>query len=236
MFLNRYKFYNKFLYLYLVLRGKTPWLRKSVKRQYSWHGSKHGGFYVIPELLNEKSVVYSFGIGEDISFDRELINKYGCSVYGFDPTPKSIKWVENQKTPGRFHFLPYGISDKTGNVTFYLPKNENHVSGSLTENSVIDTSKTVEVPMKSFDDIITELKHKRIDLLKMDIEGSEYDVLSDILKQDVDIQQILIEFHHRLFNNGNKMTKEAVKLLKSNGFMLYAISNNGEELSFVKES
>ncbi len=234
--MNNYNFLDKLFFLYSVLRGKTPYMCKTVEKPYRWYGSKNGGFYVIPKLLNEKSVVYSFGIGEDISFDKELINKHGCSVYGFDPTPKSIKWVENQKTPDRFHFLPYGISDKTGIVTFYLPKNESHVSGSLAENSNIDTSRKVEVPVKSFNDIIKELKHKRIDVLKMDIEGAEYNVIPDILKQEINIRQILIEFHHRLFSNGNSMTKEAVELLKSYEFELYAISKNGEELSFVKES
>ncbi len=78
------------------------------------------------------------------------------------------------------------------------------------------------------------LKHEKIDVLKMDIEGAEYDVLSDILKQGIAINQILIEFYHRLFSNGNRMIKKAIELLSSNGYDLFAISKNGEELSFVK--
>ncbi len=226
--------YDRLFFLLTFLRGKAPWLHRSVKKHYSWYGNKHAGFFIIPELLNSNSVVYSFGIGEDISFDRELIAKYGCAVYGFDPTPKSIEWVKNSNTPHKFHFLPYGISNKTGSATFYLPINENHVSGSLAETKVVSSSRKVKVPMKSFADIIKELKHNNIDILKMDIEGSEYDVLPDILKQEVDIKQILVEFHHRLFSNGNKMTKDAVELLKSSGFDLFAISKNGEELSFIK--
>ena len=227
---------HRFLYLYLVLRRKTPWLRRSVRRQYLWYGSKHGGFFLMPELLNSNSVVYSFGIGVDISFDTEIINKHGCTVYGFDPTPKSIKWIESSKRPDKFHFLPYGISNKTGSATFYLPVNENHVSGSLAETEVVSSSKKVEVPMKSFNDIIKELKHEKIDVLKMDIEGAEYDVLPDIMKQNISINQIQVEFHHRLFSGGNKKTKDAVELLKNNGFDLYAISKTGEELSFVKRT
>jgi len=34
------------------------------------------------------AVVYSLGIGEDISFDLALIEKYGARVHAFDPTPK----------------------------------------------------------------------------------------------------------------------------------------------------
>jgi len=228
--------YNRLLLLLIFLRGKSPWLRRSVKKHCSWYGNKHAGFYIIPELLNSESVIYSFGVGEDISFDKEIITKHGCTVYGFDPTPKSIQWIKNSNTPDKFHFLPYGISNKTGNATFYLPANEKHVSGSLTENRVVSSTRKVVVPMKSFSDIVKELKHEHINVLKMGIKSSEYDVLPDLLKQNVDISQILIEFHHRLFNNGNKTTTDAVELLKSNGFELFAISNNGEELSFVKKS
>ena len=33
-------------------------------------------------------MVYSVGLGQDISWDKALIEKYRCEVYGFDPTPK----------------------------------------------------------------------------------------------------------------------------------------------------
>ena len=33
------------------------------------------------------------GCGEDISFDLGLIEMFDCDVYGFDPTPKSIDFV-----------------------------------------------------------------------------------------------------------------------------------------------
>ena len=48
------------------------------------------GFYLNPEFINEKSIIYSFGIGEDISFDLSLIKEFDCNVFGFDFTPKSI--------------------------------------------------------------------------------------------------------------------------------------------------
>ena len=38
---------------------------------------------------------------------------------------------KNQELPDNFHFYDYGISDKSGFINFYLPKNPDHVSGSL---------------------------------------------------------------------------------------------------------
>jgi len=46
--------------------------------------------------------------------------------------------------------------------------------------------------MKTFDDITRELGHNHIDVLKMDIEGSEYDVIGTILASPVTIDQILV--------------------------------------------
>ena len=42
-------------------------------------------------------------------------------------------------------------------------------------------SRTITVQMKSFADITKELQHRHIDVVKMDIEGSEYDVIESIL-------------------------------------------------------
>jgi hypothetical protein len=59
-------------------------------------GSRYGGWDIVADRINDDSVIYSFGVGEDISFDLELIQNYGVVVHAFDPTPKSIQWVRGQ--------------------------------------------------------------------------------------------------------------------------------------------
>ena len=51
------------------------------------HGNPGAAFTICPDKINENSVVYSFGIGTDISFDVSIIKKYKLNVYAFDPTP-----------------------------------------------------------------------------------------------------------------------------------------------------
>jgi FkbM family methyltransferase len=41
--------------------------------------------------------------------------------------------------------------------------------------------------MKTLKDIMNELGHEHIDVLKMDIEGSEYDVLENILNENISV-------------------------------------------------
>jgi len=65
-----------------------------------WYGSHYGGFFVCEDVLNKNSdlIIYSCGIGTDISFDKKILKKFPKSkVYGFDPTPISLQWIENQK-------------------------------------------------------------------------------------------------------------------------------------------
>lgn len=200
----------------------------------SWYGNDYGGFYINPNMLNENSVVYSFGIGQDISFDLAVINNHNCQVYGFDPTPKSIAWVEAKNFPSNFHFEGIGIGKKTETAIFNLPKNEAYVSGSLYEHDFVDTHKAVEVQLRSFDDILDKLQHSVIDVLKMDIEGAEYDVIDNILGSNVQIRQILLEIHERFFDDGKSKTEILLHKLRSNGYKLFAISDSYQEISFIK--
>lgn len=56
----------------------------------------------------------------------------------------------------------------------------------------VDEGRKITVVMKSINDIITELKPERIDILKINIESSEYDVIEYILDIAISIGQILI--------------------------------------------
>ena len=221
--------------LKLEIIRKFGYLKVSIKLKTKWYGSQYGGFYVCPDLINVNSIVYSFGIGEDTSFDFELIEKHDCFIFGFDPTPKSIHWIRSQSLPINFIFFEYGISHISGSVEFYLPKKSEYVSGSIFTHNELNTTESVSVQMKSINDIVSDLGHTCIDVLKMDIEGSEYDVIDDVLNAPVTIVQILIEFHNRFFEDGKLKTKQVVKKMKKHGFVIFAISANYEEISFVNK-
>lgn len=153
-------------------------------------GTEYGKHYVIPELLNENSIVYSFGIGEDISFDLQLMEKTNCSVKAFDPTPKSLSWIKSQTLPEKFSFYEYGLSDKDGILKFDPPPNVEWVSYKESESG------SFEFPVKKLSTILNELNHTGvIDFVKMDIEGSEYSVLDNMIEEKLLPIQMSIEFH-----------------------------------------
>ena len=218
------------------LSGEFSYLNPGVRCKHAWYGNNYGGFFACPDLLNSNSVVYSFGIGEDASFDEAVVRRHGCEVHAFDPTPRSIEWVKRQKLPSKIHFAGIGISDTSGLVDFYLPKNPEYVSGSMVAQANVNVTEKVTVPMKSFADIAHELGHARIDLVKMDIEGAEYDVIPDLVGAGIPITQILIEFHGRFVEDGTRKTQEAIMALRRGGFEIFAVSKTYQEVSFIRRS
>jgi len=197
------------------------------------YGGDHG--WVVDEsLLNKESVIYSVGVGSNIDFDLELINSFGATVHAFDPTPRSIEWVKNQQLPKHFIFHPFGLSAENGHMDFFPP-----AKASSTHFSPIDrygdTNNIVRAPVKDIDTIASELNHKEVDLLKMDIEGAEYEVIEALPKNRVAINQILIEFHHMYKGVPISKTVDAISTLSNLGFELFNISQRTYEFSFRKK-
>ena len=67
---------RKYEFLQLYFSKETNHLKKEVHVKKKWFGNDYGGFYVATEFVKENSIIYSIGIGEDISFDEQLIKIY----------------------------------------------------------------------------------------------------------------------------------------------------------------
>ena len=199
-----------------------------------WAGDHNCGFYIVPELLHDKSVVYSFGVGEDISFDKDLIENFHCEVFAYDPTPRPKDFIRKKKLSS-LHFFDVGISDFDGTMDFYFPENNEYVSCSAYNRWGYDEEKRkpIQVPVNRVSTLMEKNHHEQIDLLKMDIEGSEYAVLDDLIKENIPVTQICVEFHHRFKGIWLQKTKKAIENLNKNGCELVAISETKEEYTFV---
>jgi FkbM family methyltransferase len=185
-------------------------------------GSEYAGYRLDPSLVDSESVIYSVGIGEDISFDLTLIEHFGAVVEAFDPTPIVKKWLASQKLPQQFHFHDQGIADFDGKAAFYLPHREDWVSHSMVAAKEYSNEST-QVPMKRLKTVMQELGHGSIDVLKLDIEGAEYEVLEDLIREKIPVRQLLLEFHHRLSSFGKGKTKQALSMLKDYGMRVFYV-------------
>jgi len=215
-----------------TLLGRDFFLQVDTRIGHERFGSDYGGWNVVTEGIRPDSVVYSFGVGQDASFDVELIERFGVTVHAFDPTPGSIEWVEKNRLPSAFILHKYGLAATDGDVTFYLPENPNHISHSMLEEASKGAG-AITVPVKCLKTIMRELGHDSIDVLKMDIEGAEYQVLDALVASEIRPRQILVEFHHRLTEAGIATTRKAVEGLTAAGYRLFCVSRTVEEFCFI---
>jgi FkbM family methyltransferase len=196
------------------------------------HGDEGGAWCIDPRGLGAESIVYSIGIGTEITFDLSLIAVYGVTVHAFDPTPGAIEYVRQRQLPSRYRWHPVGVGRYDGEARFFPPANPAHISHSLLHRA--ETSDTaIQVEIRRVSTIMRDLGHTRLDVLKMDIEGAEYDVLDDVLDQRLAIRQILVEFHHRFPGVGLDSTRRAVGRLNAAGYRIFFVSDNGEEYSVL---
>lgn len=230
-------FYRRLRVKIKQLLGIEPFIKVQLLTPQEYHGSVYGGWSVPMHRLSHDSVVVDVGLGEDISFSASLIERYACAIHGFDPTPRSIDYVTNASVPN-LYLHRFGLSASNGRAIFYLPNDDKHVSGSLKVADHIGNHR-VEVELVDLDAVLTIIGSDHINLLKLDIEGSEYEVLlsSCFARLTPHIDILCVEFHHRWSSFGVKATESAVRRLNELGFLCVWINDTtNEEFTFVRSN
>lgn len=185
----------------------------------------------IDKIPRENAIIYSAGIGEQINFELDILSKVGKSgnIYAIDPTPKSLNFLNNQTLPENFHILPYALAAENGPLDFLLPSEDGWVSGSVYDlkEDGRKLKQNIAVIGKNLKTLMLENGHNYIDLLKMDIEGSEFEVIDSILEDSLNINQMCIDFHHFLFKDSRRKIDNAVKKIRRAGYkVIYADMEN----------
>jgi FkbM family methyltransferase len=198
-------------------------------------GTRSGIWTVCPRNLNQESVVYSFGVGDNIAWELALIQQFGLTVHAFDPTPASVAWIARQNLPKTFRFYPIGVGVRDGTESFFLPRRGSRFNYQpLLDGEPARAEQTFDLPVQRLATIMAESGHENIDVLKMDIEGAEYEVLDDLLASGIAPKQLLVEFHHHFPGVGLRATREAVSSLNKAGYSIFDISERGLEFSFLR--
>ena len=215
-----------------ALVGLDVWQRAEVTVPTARLGAPGGRWTIATSGLGPETVVYACGVGTDVSFELELIDRCGVTVHAFDPTPLSVEWVAAQRFPPAFHFHPYGVADYDGTARFAPPRKRKFASFSMVRGGGVGAG--IEAPVRRLDTLCRSLGLPPADVLKLDIEGAEYAVLADLLAGDRRPAQILVEFHHRWREVGAGRTRQAIDRLRGAGYRVADVAPNGLELTFVR--
>lgn len=123
-------------------------------------------------------IVFDLGACEGI-FSLLLRDKVE-KVYTFEPFPGLCHalacTLEDDIKTGRAEICNYAVGDKIGEVDFFL---DDDLDGSSMQESRLEGKETkkISVPMITLDDFIIERGIQRVSMIKMDVEGAEFDVL-----------------------------------------------------------
>jgi len=159
-------------------------------------GDRDGIWTIVMDGITSESVILSAGVGHNISFELELIEKTNAYIHVFDPSPtglNTIKKLAHKKGMENIIFIPKAISGSSGNI--FLESPDIASEGSWKATSAGNTESTIEIESVSVSDYCRNNEISHIDLLKIDIEGAEYDVIDNVLNENLSIKQICLEFH-----------------------------------------
>lgn len=139
--------------------------------------------------LNENSIVFDLG-GYKGEWAQKIYDKYGCNVYVFEPVNSFYntivdKFQKNEK----IKIYNFGLSNNNSEETISIEGDS---------SSIFSSSGNIEnILLKSFSEFIKETEIKNIDLMKINIEGGEFDLLDHLIKEDFikSIKNIQVQFH-----------------------------------------
>ena len=188
-------------------------------------GSEYGGWVVPAGMIGSGWLCYSAGAGFDVSFDMALLAR-GARVRAFDPLDifRDMAVREAGGDP-RYSFSEVAIATEDGPVTMFGRQDEE--IGSVSAVNLYGVETTHEIPGRALPSLMDEHGDERVDLLKLDIEGSEYEVLDRLDLPSLGVKVLCVELHE------NASPRRAKSLLGSIAEQGYEIVHTGEESNFT---
>lgn len=202
---------------------------KLTNEDVKWYGTEYGGFFVVPKLLKPFEKALCVGVGEDISFDTQLIGLHGLSVVAIDPTLKAKRYVENI-SPKNYQYFQSALvheSFQGKSVKMYENKNPEWVSESLVSSHNSVSQNFYEASVLK----LSDFKDEQFSLIKLDVEGAEYSIIDEW--NDWKAQTLCVEFHHHCTDYKESDTERCLRKLHDIGYK-QILTKNYKEVTFVK--
>ena len=141
--------------------------------------------------LNEHSLVFDVG-GYEGSWSEEILKRYNPSIFVFEPVKSYFENIQSKfRHDKKITTLNFGLSNKDSSL-------EVSITGDRTSTKKeINHSVKQLIELKSIVDFLEENEINRVSLIKLNIEGSEYEVLESLIASNKIhvFDQILVQFH-----------------------------------------
>lgn len=135
-------------------------------------------------------VVFSFGVRDDVSFEEELMKKSSCTIYAFDPSVAALPNGATVMRHGDCVEAEGGEGGNGGSIHFERM--------GLGSNNVV-AKKSTDYNLQTLETLMRAKGVTTIDVLKIDIEGSEWEVFRQLAAAGTlkHVNQLCIELHFK---------------------------------------
>ena len=163
------------------------------------NNSKHYQKLINLEHINNNSIILD--IGANIGDVTDVImKKYNPNIYCYEPNISCYNYMlQRFKKNSKIKIFNVAVSNFSGKTFLYFHNKSTNISEFNERSSLkkekdgLDINKKIEVNCINIKEILE--KHNQIDLIKIDIEGSEYEVMPEIIKNKDKIKMVLCETH-----------------------------------------
>ena len=184
-----------------------------------------GGYVVCSEVLKKCENLITLGVGDDISFEIDFEKKKNSKIIQlYDHTVNNYSFLKIILKYFR-RLITFRASLKTFNYS--IQNFINFLNFLKKDNVIFQKLKIVKretrhnhINLKNIFKNINDNKN----LLKIDIEGSEYEIIDDIVKINTKIKMLIIEFHW--INKNRNLFSDSVNKLKFFFDIIHVHANN----------
>jgi FkbM family methyltransferase len=121
----------------------------------------------------------------------------GATIHSFEPVPQNFALLQSQCSLNQLdneHGHAFGLGDRNQKITLSMDKSG--LYGGLHQAAPGERSaNSFEVPIRDVRMVLAGLGVASIDLLKIDVEGAEYDILRALEDRMTTIRCIVGDFH-----------------------------------------
>lgn len=173
-----------------------------------------GEYFFRSRAPNPTIIDAGANIGVGILYFKFLYPKSKITAY--EPDPQTFKLLATNIKSNNLtdvHLTNAAVANMEGQIDFYTDK-----PGSVSASAMrTDLKKRMKVKSITLPEVIKRLK--KVDLLKVDIEGYEYLVFKDLASKNSlkFVREIIVEYHHNL-TNANGTLDEFLALLRQAGY------------------
>lgn len=158
----------------------------------------------IPQFHSLRTGDVAIDCGANLGIISQILGQHGATVHAFEPNPDAFSAL-TERTSAMANVIRHNqaVLDRAGHMTLHLhvnyhlnPKRFSSRSSLLSEKRNVDDTGGVKVEVIDLVDFILRLD-RPVKLLKIDIEGAEYDLLNGLIDRGAMelIESVYVETH-----------------------------------------